>query len=254
MPDRAPDKKDVLRPVDEASRRQAKTLIRTARYAALSCLDPNGGAPLASQVNVATDTDGAPGFLISQLSPHFGALEADPRCALLFGSPGKGDPAAHPRISVSGQAVRLDEPDARDHFRCRFLARHPKSELYADFGDFAFWRLQPAAASLNAGFGKAFEMQASDILSDLTPCLGLRDIEAEAVDHMNADHADAVRLYATKHLNERDGNWRLANIDPEGLDLVLGDRAARVWFDPPLAKAEDLRPRLIELAKAARNA
>jgi putative heme iron utilization protein len=247
------EKKDVLRPVDEASRRQAKQLIRTARFAALACLAPGNGAPLASQVNVVADSDGAPGFLISALSPHFAALEADPRCALLFGTPGKGDPAAHPRVSVNGTAERLSDPAARARFRRRFLARHPKAGLYVDFGDFAFWRVRPHSASLNGGFGKAYEMAPTDILSDLATCPGLEDIEADAVAHMNADHADAVALYATELLGQPAGAWLLANIDGEGMDLVSGDLSARLWFEPPLENAAALRGRLAELARTARD-
>ena len=52
------------------------------------------------------------------------------------------------------------------------------------------------------------------------------EIEEGAVEHMNADHADAVRLYATKLLGEADGAWRVTGVDPDGLDLALGDRIA----------------------------
>ncbi len=44
--------------------------------------------------------------------------------------------------------------------------------------------------------------------------------------HMNADHAEAVRLYATKLLGAEDGPWRLTGLDPEGLDLACGDANA----------------------------
>ncbi|MEM6374522.1 MAG: pyridoxamine 5'-phosphate oxidase family protein, partial [Pseudomonadota bacterium] len=112
----------------------------TARHGALATLDAASGTPMASRVSVASASDGCPVFLISQLSGHFGALEDDPRASVLLGDPGKGDPLAHPRITVFGRAVRIAE-DARDHIRARFLARHPKAALYVDFPDFAFWRL-----------------------------------------------------------------------------------------------------------------
>ncbi|MEL6782587.1 MAG: DUF2470 domain-containing protein, partial [Pseudomonadota bacterium] len=63
---------------------------------------------------------------------------------------------------------------------------------------------------------------------------------------------------ATEHLRiERDGgeaaDWRLATLDPAGMDMVLGDAVARLWFDRPLKSAEDLRPMLVLLAKRARE-
>ena len=243
---------DVLRPVDDESRRRAKTLMRLARHAALACLEPGTGAPLVSQVNIATDIDGSPCFLISQLSAHFGALENDSRCSILFGLPGKGDPAAHARITVNGRVQKVTDKTERTRIRDRFLRKHPKSELYADFGDFAFWRQEPDAASLNAGFGKAYEMSGADIL--VAPALveSLVEMEAGAVEHMNDDHADAIALYATVLAKQNEGNWTLSGLDPEGLDLANGDQTARLWFEPPLTGAAELRPRLVELAKHAR--
>ncbi|MEM9099843.1 MAG: DUF2470 domain-containing protein [Pseudomonadota bacterium] len=242
--------KDVLQPVDDDARRAAKTFLRTARYGALGTLDPQTGIPMASRVSLATASDGAPSFLISQLSGHFGALEADPRASLLLGEPGKGDPLAHPRITVFGRA-RKASTEERALLRARFLARHPKAALYVDFGDFAFWRLEIEGASYNGGFGKAYAMAREDLVA---PTDGeLETIEAGAVQHMNEDHADAVALYAAQLAKVAGDDWRLACIDLEGLDLVAGDRVARVWLDPPMRGAEELRSRLAALAKRARS-
>src|SRR5689334_17624426 len=100
--------KDVIRETDAEAVRLAKTLIRTARYGALAVLEPNTGSPLASRVGVATDADGTPLILVSQLSAHTGAILADPRCSLLVGETGKGDPLAHPRITLVCRAVKLE--------------------------------------------------------------------------------------------------------------------------------------------------
>lgn len=204
---------------------------------------------MASRVSLASDSDGCPVFLISQLSGHFGALEADPRASILLGEPGRGDPLAHPRITVFGRAVRTSE-DVRARIRARFLARHPKSALYADFGDFAFWKLTLEGASYNGGFGKAYEMSREDLIADADA--DLQAMEQKAVEHMNADHGDAIDLYARALAGRKDGNWKLACLDLEGLDLTSSDDVARVWFDPPLRSAEELRPRLVAMAKRAR--
>src|SRR5262245_26241469 len=92
--------KSVIRPTDEASLKLARRLIREARYGALSVLEPQTGHPFASRVLVGTDIDGVPVILTSMLATHTKALLGDPRCALLFGEPGKGDPMAWPRITV----------------------------------------------------------------------------------------------------------------------------------------------------------
>ena len=135
-----------------------------ARHGALAVLEPGSGWPMASRVALALDADGAPIILISGLSAHTPALEADGRCTLLAGEPGAGDPLAHPRLTLFATARKLarDSPEGQ-RARERYLQAQPKAALYADFGDFAFWRLEPARASLNGGFGKAFALTAADL-------------------------------------------------------------------------------------------
>lgn len=246
-------KEDVLQPVDDNFKRLTKTLLRTARFGALACLEPETGIPLASRISCCTAMDGAVVFLISSLAPHFAALEGESRCSLLLGEPGKGDPLAYARITLIGTAQKICEDDHRSQVRHRFLRKHPKAELYVDFGDFAFWQLNVDRALLNGGFGKACELGPDDILTDLTTCAELKESEAGAVAHMNDDHLDAIHLYATKLLNQPDRQWKLASFDPEGLDLIAGDTVQRYWFDPPLERMQDLRPGLVELAKLART-
>lgn len=242
-------KKDVLRSVDDAARRLGKTLLRTARFASLATLDPIDGAPSVSRVNVATSMAGEPVFLISGLSGHFGNLVADARCSLMVGEPGKGDPLAHARMTLTGRAERLAMGAEREQLKARYLMRHPKSALYADFPDFAFWKFTADRISLNGGFGKAFAPHPADIASDMSGLADLDDAEAGAVEHMNADHAEAVGRYAARAGGEP-GGWRLACLDPEGLDLVRGDQVVRIWFDEPLKSTAELRPVLVALAKA----
>ena len=80
----------------------AKTLLRATRAGTLGTLDRNTGHPFASLVNVATDVDGSPLILTSRLSTHTANLEADGRASVLLAETGKGDPLAHPRLTVLG--------------------------------------------------------------------------------------------------------------------------------------------------------
>lgn len=159
------DKSSVLRETDEDARRQARILLRSARHAALAVLDPETGFPTVSRVLTGTDIDGVPVILVSGLSAHTKALSKDPRASALFGEPGKGDPLAHPRLSVQCRAERVDRGSPlHERIRARFLARHPKAKLYVDFPDFCFFRLMPLAASLNGGFGKAYVLPGEDLM------------------------------------------------------------------------------------------
>jgi putative heme iron utilization protein len=246
--------KDPFLPVDDEARALAKNLMRTVRSGALATNDGETGMPFASLVQVGTDLDGSPVILTSQLSVHTRLLEADPRCSLLLSAIGKGDPLAHPRLTLLAKAKRLDrESDEAQNIRRRYLLQHPKAELYVDFPDFAFWRLEVASGSLNGGFGRAYRMRKEDLLADLSELFDFYDFEAQAIEHMNDDHADAVALYATQLCGARAGAWRLIGIDPEGIQMALGDEILRLPFPKPLTGPHEVRPMLIRLANEARS-
>jgi heme iron utilization protein len=251
MPDRLPENAPAP---DFDPKAVAKALLRATRAGSLATIDRNTGHPFASLVNVATDFDGAPLILVSRLSTHTANLEADGRSALLLAATGKGDPLAHPRLTVIGSFLRVPRDDASEpRLRRRFLARHPKSELYAGFGDFAFWRLAAVSAHLNGGFARAADLKAADVLTDLSGADDLMQAEASAVAHMNDDHAEAVRLYATKLRGAEDGPWRLTGLDPDGLDLARGDMTLRLPFAERVTGAEQLRRVVVDLARKART-
>lgn len=247
MPDRLPE--NAQPPADFDPVRGAKELLRAIRAGTLATIDRNTGHPFASLVNVATDADGSPIILVSRLSTHTANLEADGRCSILLAATGKGDPLAHPRLTMLGTMA----PTGDANVRARFLARHPKAETYAGFGDFAFWRMDVVSAHLNGGFARAADLPAAQILTDVSKASEVVVGEAAAVAHMNEDHSDAVRLYATRLLKLRDGGWRLTGIDPEGCDLALGDATGRVFFDTPITSRLEIRTTLVELVKKART-
>jgi len=251
MPDRLPETAPAP---DFDAKATAKKLLRSIRAGALSTIDRNTGHPFGSLVNVATDSDGSPLILISRLSSHTANLETDSRASVLLATAGKGDPLAHPRLTVLGGFAEIAR-DAADeaHLRRRFLARHPKAELYAGFADFALWRMTVESAHLNAGFARAADPTAADVLTDISGARDLLAIEASAVAHMNDDHADAVALYATKLLRAPEGPWRVIALDPDGLDLGCGDAVLRLDFPQRVTAASRLREVLADLAKQARG-
>ncbi len=247
----------------------ARHLLRTIRAGALATCDgTRDGHPLATLVSLATAVDGAPLLLLSQLSAHRTNLERDPRASLLLAVRGKGDPLAHPRLSLIGRVQRLDDTDQTARARSRFLARHPKAKLYADFADFAWFRMEVEAGHLNGGFARAAALTHDDLILDLTGAESLLAAHDGAVAHMNEDHADALALYATRLAGtgvDGDGAstpddesvpggiWRTTGLDPEGLDLACGDRCTRIPFPTRVTTQEALRAVLVDLARKARE-
>lgn len=244
--------RDPRQPADFRPIELAKALLRQGRSGALATLGETG-MPLATLVSIATLVDGTPITLTSQLSTHTRNLARDTRCSLLIAQAGKGDPLAHPRLSLTARAETL-AGDTAAAARARFLARHPKAQLYVDFPDFAFVALRPETVHLNGGFARAYDGPAEEVMTALAGAAELVGIEAEAIAHMNDDHAEALALYAEKLLGQDKGPWRCCGIDPEGLDLIAGERTARLAFPDRILDGAGLRKALKALADAARAA
>lgn len=155
---------DPVRPADDEARTLARGLMALG-HAALAWTDPETGTPGISRVAFARDPEAGLLTLVSGLAPHFRALRENPDCALMLGEVGaKGDPMTHPRLMLRARAgfVAPEDP-ARLGIRARWLERNPKAQVYIDLPDFAFVRLRPLTALLNAGFGRAFHLMPQDL-------------------------------------------------------------------------------------------
>jgi heme iron utilization protein len=242
-------------PPDPAPGAQARTLIRSLDRATLATIGRRGGQadgePYASLVLVACMPDARPVLLISRLADHTRNIEADPRVSLLFdGTAGLAEPLTGARVSVQGRAVKADDPAPR----ARYLARHPSAAMYAGFGDFSFYVVEPRAAHIVAGFGRIHWFDAAHLLDPAADAAALAAAEPEIVEHMNADHADAVHLYASRLLGRAGDGWKLTGVDPEGADLRRAGEIARLPFARRVTDAEGARAELVRLVKQARAA
>lgn len=231
----------VLRETDEQARRLARILLRSAPYAAMAVIDPEGGFPMVSRVLVGTDVDGVPVILVSALSAHTKALASDPRASLLAGEPGKGDPLAHPRLSVACSAEAVPHGTAAHlRIRGRFLARHTKAKLYVDFADFQFFRLRPQAANLNGGFGKAFRLTGDELVirSDLTPVIA--DRWQSIVQDLLGTYPLLTARIAGEEKAGTASKWRIYAMDAAGFDLISGNKLLRHEFQKLLNNPGDI--------------
>jgi putative heme iron utilization protein len=228
----------------------AKRLLREGRSGALATLMAETGDPYCSLVNVATAADGSPLLLISTLAVHTKNIQADARVSLMLDERKEGDPLEGARVMLMGTAAPVEDANARR----RYLDRHPSAAMFVGFKDFAFYRVTLKRAHLVAGFGRIVDLNAADILTDLSDAEALVAAEEEIVSHMNEDHAEAVRLYATKLLGGGEGDWRCVGCDPEGLELQRDRSALRLSFPHRVTSLGALRQVLKSLAEQARAA
>lgn len=229
------------------SAQEARNLLRRARTATLGTVNRDGGIPYASLVNLATDVRGWPLILVSTLAWHTRNLLADPRASIMVAElPESGDALTGARVTVMGRFSQVQD----EGLKRRYLARHPAASLYSGFGDFAFWRLEPEMAHAVAGFGRIETIGADEMFPSADEMVTL---EEGAIAHMNADHDDAIQLYAEKLLGATPGGWNLAGIDPDGADLTRGEEVLRLPFSAPVYTAEALRGHFAALGREVRK-
>ena len=214
-----------------------------------TALAAKDGWPYGSLISVALDCDGSPLMLFSTLSDHTRNLAQDPRASLLFEETSRlKNPQTGPRITVTGRIKKTTQ----DRHRRRFLARHPEAALYAGFDDFNFFRMQIDKAHFVGGFAKAAWLRGADILADAKAAAAVAKAEAAVLEHMNTDHPDAVDHYAVTLLGRSGRGWKMTGIDPDGADLRLGGRVARLPFENSVRDRKAVREELVRLANQGR--
>jgi putative heme iron utilization protein len=236
---------------DSGSADLARGLLRRSRQGALATLMSGSGDPYCSLVNLASHPDGSPILLISRLALHTKNILGDPRVSLMLDERTAGDPLEGARIMLAGTAEEACGEDVTV-LRRRYLNVHPSAEVFVDFKDFAFFRIRPKGTHLVAGFGRIVDLAANQFLTDLSGTGALLEAEQSAVDHMNADHRDALNLYATKLLGAEAAEWRCTGCDPDGLDLQAGAKILRLDFPARVTAPGELRTMLATLAGKAR--
>jgi putative heme iron utilization protein len=231
----------------------ARSLLRRSRQGALATLMAGSGDPYCSLVNVASHADGSPILLVSRLALHTRNILGDSRVSLMLDERAEGDPLEGSRIMLAGRAEEASTDDL-EILRRRYLNAHPSAETFVSFKDFSFFRIRPGGAHLVAGFGRIVDLKPEQFLTDISDAAALLEAEQGAIDQMNADHRDAMNLYATKLLGAGPADWRCTGCDPDGIDMQAGTTMLRLDFPRRIATPAALRQMLKEFAHQARAA
>lgn len=215
-------------------------MLRAARSGTMAT--SAAGQPFASLVTPACAPDLAILLLLSELSEHTRHLRADPRCCLLVCGMAEGvNPQTTPRVSVTGVAEMVADAGLKE----RFLRVHPYAAPYADFGDFALWRVRPMGGLYVGGFARAARLRAAELAPDPGAVAAIAAAEAAIMAHCNTDHADAMAAIAGVP-----GAWQMVSVDVDGFDLALEERVLRVHWPAPVADTTGVRHELIRLLRA----
>jgi putative heme iron utilization protein len=212
------------------------------------------GFPFGSVMPYGLDEQGRPIFLISTMAMHTQNLHADSRASLLVTQEdGSGDPLGASRVTLLGNVQRIPEPEVAEA-RKLYLAHYANSKYWVDFDDFSFYRMEVVDVYYVGGFGVMGWVAASEyVLSRPDP---LADAMGDIIQHMNADHRDALLLLARKFAGIEAQEGTMTAVDRLGFQVRLktqeGMRGARVAFSREVSNAAETRTVLVEMVREAR--
>ena len=243
----------VLEPSFAERARTLMYLGRTGTLATMSRKHP--GWPFGSVMPYSLDTQGWPVFLISTMAMHTQNLRADSRVSLLVTHPGwTGDPLAGARVTVMGRVTELPAAEV-ELMRVAYLRRYENAAAWVDFDDFAFYRMEVIDVYYVGGFGAMGWVLATDYTeAEPDP---LADVATGIIEHMNQDHADALRLFCRVYANLEAEEAVMTAVDRLGFRMRVrtGERlqGVRLAFPHEVRSAQEARTVLVAMVREARE-
>src|ERR1700745_2109805 len=212
---------------------RARTLVYLGRHGILSAPSrQQPGFPFGSVMPYGLDDRGRPIFLISTMAMHTHTHQADSRASLLVTQPdASGDPLGASRVTLMGNVLTIPEPEVPEA-RKLYLARYANSQYWVDFEDFSFYRMDVVDVYYVGGFGVMGWVSDSDY--EHAKPDPLADATGEIIQHMNADHKDALILLAKKFARTESQEATITGVDRLGFHVRMktrdGIRGARIAF------------------------
>jgi len=235
---------------------RARTLLHRGRIGTLSTLSrKQPGFPFGSLMPFGLDAQGRPIFLISTMAMHTQNLQGDARASLLVTQANvSGDPLGASRITLLGNVHKIPSNEVPES-RVLYLARYENSKYWVDFEDFSFYRLEVVDLYFVGGFGVMGWVDATEYgLARPDP---LADAAAEILDHMNADHGDALLLLAKGFAGIDAEEAVMTSVDRLGFHVRLKTaeriHGARIAFLREARTPEETRKVLVEMVKQVRK-
>jgi putative heme iron utilization protein len=237
-----------------------RALIEAERNGVLSTLSKkHPGWPFGSITPYALTDAGEPIIYISEIAEHTRNLRADARVSLIIqDAKAARDPQAGARVTLMGYCMPVTAPYLEDGGR-RYQQRFPTSAGFSATHDFTLFQINVSSARFIGGFGEIYWLERAEFIAPAASSLDPLAPHAEMIcNHMNEDHADALRLYAAAFAETPAESARMIHVDSAGFDLmaIQEDRHkhVRIDFAAPVTTTAEARAALVEMVKRARQA
>ena len=253
--------------IRSSSRGYLSTLFDPKNFAKKNSLMKNS-FPYSTFTLTAFDYDLSPILLLSNLSEHTTNILENNSVSLMISEENRlyeyfpkfknkfpeinyEDPMSRPRVTIIGKINKSNDQNLKQ----RFLMRHPASELYANFSDMNFFKINIKSAHLVGGFAQVKWFAKNDICCK--SFLNFKALEKNIIQHMNESHSKSVNLYVNKLMTNnfdeksKKGDWKIVGIDPDGFDVRKKNSLNRYFFKKEVNDAKKLRGIFVNLHRVA---
>jgi putative heme iron utilization protein len=236
-----------------------RALIQAERNGVLSTLSrKHPGWPFGSITPYALTESGEPIIYISEIAEHTRNLRADARVSLIIqDAKAARDPQAGARVTLMGYCMPVTAPYLEDAGR-RYQQRFPTSAGFSATHDFTLFQINVSSARFIGGFGEIYWLERAEFIDAAAASLDPLAPHAEMIcNHMNEDHADALRLYAAVFAETPAESARMIHVDSTGFDMIAiqegRHKHVRIEFAAPVTTTAEARAALVEMVKRARQ-
>jgi len=253
VPSVPPPSSEIVDATRPSAAEEARTIAASTNTGTLASLTATGD-PWASFVTYGL-LAGSPVLCVSHMAEHGRNLAGDPRASLAVVAPtAETDPLASGRITLAGIAER-PAGDELAAARDAHLAAVAAAKYYIDYSDFSVWVLRVQRVRWVGGYGRMDSATGADYAAAAPD--PLRPQAADAIAHLNADHAGALADMARVLGGYPDATTAVCTgIDRYGLDLKVstgrGDAYTRVGFGGPLGSIDEFRSATVDLVQRSR--
>ncbi len=226
---------------------EARQLFLSEYQAVLSTISVDvAGYPFGSVVPYCVNQAGLPVILISDIAQHTKNILVDNRVSLITLERNMADQQAAGRVTLVGDAEKLAHADADS--MSRYYTYYPHARDYHKTHGFDFYVIKPKRIRFIGGFGRIHWLDKEVFLKPNIFCF---DEESRIIEHMNDDHADAVKHYCDiENIDTTiDDKPVMVGIDAEGIHIRIDSAIHRVAFPEPIQDSKDARKALVEMSR-----
>lgn len=185
----------------------------------------------------------------SDIAQHSRNMKANPKVSICIYDAGQQDSQANARVTVVSTA---EADNVSEALQQRYFLLFPSAVAYLQAHDFRFYRLRTERVRYIGGFGEIYWFSDEEWSK---PGFPLAAQQQGAIEHMHADHADALAQIVNTFTDQlaAEGDVKMLSCFAEGFHCSVNDVIRFIAFNQLVCEEYDVRHAMVELIKEARQ-